>query len=334
MKKTIALIFGSMDSEHDVSIESAASVYEHFPHNQYQCLNVYITKDGSFYTGEFDFEKKEMKHPRALILRFDRENPGFFDQEKQEAIPVHGAFLMLHGKTGEGGSVQGLLEMAHIPYTGSNLLSSALCMDKVYTHEICEANGIPMASYQFVRKDEEVDIQAISYPCIVKPSREGSSFGVTYVEREEDLLDALNEAWQYDERVLIEEYISGAEVGVAIYDTKEGRIVSEPDQVNVSGDVFDFQEKYHPHRSETLDYAEFPNDVLEEVKAYANEIFDLLSCSHIGRLDFFVTKDHKIYFNEVNTIPGFTEHSRYPQMIIRKGLSYEAIIQGLIEDIL
>ncbi len=334
MKKTVALIFGSMDSEHDVSIESAASVYQHFPHDHYQCLNIYITKDGSFYTGDFDFEKKVMKNAQTLKLRFDRENPGFFVSETGQKITVDAAFLMLHGKTGEGGSVQGLLEMAHIPYTGSNLLSSALCMDKIYTHEVCEANGIPMASYQSIRPTDKLDDASLFYPCIVKPSREGSSFGVSYVETKEELQTAIDEAFKYDDRILIEEYISGVEVGVGIYDTKEGRIISEPDQVNVSGDVFDFQEKYHPHRSETLAYAKFPEDVLSEIKNYANQIFDLLSCRHIARLDFFVTDEHKIYFNEVNTIPGFTQSSRYPQMIIRKGLSFESIIQGLIEDIL
>lgn len=334
MKKTVALIFGSMDSEHDVSIESAASVYEHFPHDKYQCLNVYISREGSFYTGDFDFDAKKMNDAIALDLRFDKQQPGFICRDTQEKISVDAAFLMLHGKTGEGGSVQGLLEMAHIPYTGSNLLSSALCMDKIYTHEVCEANGIPMAQYQYVSSHQEVREESLSFPCIVKPSREGSSFGVSYVENREDLKPALDEAFKFDERVLIEEYIKGVEVGVAIYDTKQGRIVSEPDQVNVSGDVFDFQEKYHPHRSETLPYAQFPQDVLDQIKAYANEIFDLLSCRHIGRLDFFVTEDHAILFNEVNTIPGFTQNSRYPQMIARKGLSFKELITGLIEDVL
>ena len=168
----------------------------------------------------------------ALDLRFDQQQPGFICRDTQEKFQLMLLFLMLHGKTGGRGSVQGLLEMAHIPYTGSNLLSSALCMDKIYTHEVCEANGIPMAQYQYVSSYQEVR-ESLSFPCIVKPSREGSSFGVSYVENREDLKPALDEAFKFDERVLIEEYIKGVEVGVAIYDTKQGRIVSEPDQVNV-----------------------------------------------------------------------------------------------------
>lgn len=332
MKKNIALVFGSMDSEHEVSIASAQSVYENFPFETYDCQILYISKQGEWFTGTYDFEKQDFITKEKLMLRFDLNEPGFYSMESKENIKIDAAFLMLHGKTGEGGYVQGLLALAHIPFTGCDLLSSSLCMDKVYTHEICEFNHIPMANYQHLYKGETP--KPVNYPCIVKPSREGSSFGVSYVEDETALEAALAEAFKYDDKVLIEAYIDGVEVGLAILDTHGERIVSDVDQVNVSGDFFDFKEKYHPHNTETLPYAQFPEPVLKQIQAYGSKIFDLLSCSQFARLDFFVTADHQIYFNEVNTIPGFTQNSRYPQMMARKGVDFKTLITRLVEDIL
>ncbi|CAM3584192.1 D-alanine--D-alanine ligase family protein [Erysipelothrix urinaevulpis] len=335
MKKNIALIFGSMDSEHDVSVASAASVYENFPHDDYNCQLIYIGQDGKWYHGLYTLDEMtalKLENHEELYLRFDQQSPGFYNVEKNEKLTIDGAFLMLHGKTGEGGYVQGLLALAHIPFTGCNLLSSALCMDKAYTHIICEHAGIPMAQYQLISSFKEVNHTLIAYPCIVKPSREGSSFGVSYVKTAQDLEKAINVALEFDDRVLIEEYIDGTEVGMSILDTKEGRIISEVDQVNVSGEVFDFQEKYHPHNTETLKESLFPKIVLDEIKEMGSKVFDALYCDQFSRLDFFVTKNNEIYFNEVNTIPGFTANSRYPKMMENVGVDYTDLIQRLIED--
>lgn len=337
MKKNIALVFGSMDSEHDVSVASAASVYENFPKDKYDCTLIYIGQDGHWYEGKYsqeDLNKINLVDHEELYLRFDQDKPGFYRKDSKSELVIDAAFLMLHGKTGEGGHVQGLLDLAHIPFTGCNLLSSALCMDKAYTHIIAEAAGVRMAKYQLISQKDKVDFDALKFPCIVKPSREGSSFGVSYVEKEKDLQAALDAAFKFDDRVLIEEYIKGTEVGISILDTKEGRILSDVDQVNVSGDFFDFQEKYHPHKTETLDKSTFPEDVLDKVKEIASNIFDVLYCDQFARLDFFITKEHEIIFNEVNTIPGFTSNSRYPQMLNRVGVNFSDLISKLVEDIL
>lgn len=326
-----------MDSEHDVSVASAASVYENFPFNKFDCTLVYIGRDGKWYEGNYtqeDLNKNKLVDHQELFLRFDRKNTGFYRKDEESNLHIDAAFLMLHGKTGEGGHVQGLLDVAHIPFTGCNLLSSALCMDKAYTHIVCESAGIKMAKYQLIAKKNDLDISMIEYPCIVKPSREGSSFGVSYVQNSIDLGPALEAAFQFDDRVLIEEYVRGVEVGISILDTKEGRILSEVDQVNVSGDFFDFKEKYHPHNTETLDQSTFPTEVLDKIKVIASDIFDVLYCEQFARLDFFVTADHQIYFNEVNTIPGFTSNSRYPQMLNRVGVPFDDLISKLVEDIL
>lgn len=337
MKKNVALIFGSVDSEHDVSVASAASVYENFPHNEFSCQLIYISKEGRWYLGNYsleDMKSNQLNEHEELYLRFDKDEPGFYLVESKKNLKIDAAFLMLHGKTGEGGYVQGLLALANIPFTGCNLLSSALCMDKAYTHVICENAGIPMAKYQLIASLSEINHDEIEYPCIVKPSREGSSFGVSYVKTPEELETAIHHAFEFDDRVLIEEYINGVEVGMSILDTKDGRIISEVDQVNVSGEVFDFQEKYHPHNTETLKESTFPKDILDEVKSMGSKVFDALYCDQFSRLDFFITEDHKIYFNEVNTIPGFTDNSRYPQMMDNVGVKYTDLIQRLVEDIL
>lgn len=337
MKKNIALVFGSMDSEHDVSVASAASVYENFPRKEFDCTLIYIGKDGKWYEGHYSQEDLNQNHlvdHSELYLRFDQDNPGFYRIHEKTNLKVDAAFLMLHGKTGEGGHVQGLLDLAHIPFTGCNLLSSALCMDKAYTHIVSEHAGIKMAGYQLVSQKEALDHSKITYPCIVKPSREGSSFGVSYVENKNSLEAAMQEAFKFDDRILIEDYIKGVEVGISILDTKEERILSEVDQVNVSGDFFDFKEKYHPHKTETLDKSTFPEAVLDQVKDMASIIFDALYCDQFARLDFFVTADHEIYFNELNTIPGFTANSRYPQMMQRVGVPYDQLISKLVKDIL
>lgn len=336
MKKQIAVIFGSINSEHEVSVASAASVIKNFPHDIYDMVPVYISKSGTWYTGDFtsdNFTNMDFDLSRELYLKFDFKNPGFIDASTNQSLPIDAAFIMLHGQMGEGGHIQGLLHSANIPFTGCDVLSSALCMDKIYTHVICESFGIPMAKYQVLVRGQEYDITNISYPVIVKPAREGSSYGVSFANDETSLVNAINYAFEFDERILVEAYIKGTEVGVGILKTKADYIVSDVDQVNVSGDIFDFQEKYHPHTATTLPLSEFPEPVRNQVTEYAKQVFDILGCNQFSRLDFFVTPNHEIYLNEVNTIPGFTSSSRYPSMLARKGVDFRTLITKMVDDI-
>lgn len=334
MKKQIALVFGSVNSEHDISVASAASVYEYFPHDVYDCVLLYIAKDGTFNVGDYTLEdmyNNDLKNHRSLYLNFDYQNPGFVEQTSGTAVSIDAAFLMLHGQMGEGGHVQGLLKCANIPFTGCDVLSSSLCMDKGFTHEVCEANGIPMAGYQLIYSLEDIDYSRIDYPMIVKPCREGSSFGVSIAHSKEELLKACEFAFGFDQRILIEDYIDGVEVGVSVLKTADEFIVSYADQVNVSGEIFDFQEKYHPHATETLPYALFPEEITEKIRMYSKQAFEILDCEQFARIDFFISKDHGVFFNEINTIPGFTVNSRYPSMIARMGTDYTTLITKLIE---
>lgn len=336
--KKVGVIFGSRDSEREVSIDSAKSLLKNFPVDSYQYIPIYIDENGQWLTGDFtieDLEKRDFSKGETLYLTFNPEKP-FYNLNKKDYLELDAVFLMLHGRTGEGGLIQGLLEVAQVPYTGCSSLSSGLCMDKAYTHMIAESVNIPMANYQRIEKDVDRNSLVIEYPCIVKPSREGSSFGVTYVEDASKIDSALDEAFKYDDKIIIERYIKGVEVGVGILDipTENRRIISNVDQVNFTGPIFDYQEKYHPHTIVTLPESTFPNDVLDQVKNYANKIYDVMECNGFARIDFFVNDNHEIFFNEVNTIPGFTETSRYPKMMQGQGISYSELIKLLIDGAL
>ena len=337
MKKQIAVIFGSVNSEHDVSVASAASVVKNFPTDIYDLVLIYISKSGTWFTGEFateNFTSLDFSSGREIFLKFDFKNPGFVEAATLKMVPIDGAFIMLHGQMGEGGHIQGLLHSANIPFTGCDVLSSALCMDKIYTHIICESFKIPMAPYRVLVKDQPLDLSGIEFPVIVKPAREGSSYGVSLAKDEASLHQAIDFAFEFDSRILVETFIKGHEVGVGILKTKEDFIVSDVDQVNVDGEIFDFQEKYHPHTAKILPLATFPEAVRDQVKAYAIQAFDLLGCAQFSRIDFFVTENHDIYLNELNTIPGFTATSRYPSMLARQGVDFTSLIAKMIFDIL
>ena len=294
-KKQIALIFGSINSEHDISLASAASVLEHFPNDIYDCKLIYIAKDGTFNTGDYSVDSmanNTLSNHSPLYLDFNYSDPGFIIQSTKEKLHIDASFLMLHGQMGEGGHVQGLLKCANIPFTGCDVLSSSLCMDKAFTHEVLESMGIPMAQYQLILSIADIDYSKIDYPVIVKPSREGSSFGVSIAHDKNKLIEAVQFAFEFDSRVLIEEYIKGVEVGVSVFKTASLEIISDPDQVNVSGEIFDFQEKYHPHKTETLAVAQFPDEINKRVQAYAKEAFAYLDCRHFARIDFFVSESY------------------------------------------
>lgn len=334
--KTIGLIFGSTDSEHDISVESAASVFKNFPKDKYNCLPIYIQKDGSWITGNFtndNFTNKDFPKESELIFKFKDAGVGLYEEKTMTPLEIDGALLILHGPVGEGGMIQGMLEMANIPFTGSKMTSSAVCMDKDITHKICEQAGINMAPYQLIGSYEDIDHDLLTYPCVVKPSREGSSFGISYVENVTELKEAVKVALHYDERVLIEAYINGQELSVAILKTKKHHIVSHPVQATRFKPIADFEEKYVSDVQENLFDPPYSKETLASVKQQASFIFDLLDCAHISRADFFVTEDETIYFNEINTIPGFTSVSLYPMLIEKEGMEYRDLIEALIEDL-
>lgn len=335
--KTIGLIFGSTASEHDISVASATSVYKNFPFDKYNCLPIFIKKTGEWTVGNYtqeNFENNDFPMEREIIFKFKQGTKGLYYADTMEAVEVDGAILMLHGPVGEGGMVQGILDMAELPYTGCELSSSAVCMDKAFTHQICEYVGIKMAQYQLILSVEDIDYNTLTFPCVVKPSREGSSFGISYAEDKESLLEACKVAFEYDSRVLIEEYIGGQELSVAILKTDKYDIVSKPLQSTRFKAIADFEEKYISEQQEVLFELPYNQEKLNKMVKDSKLIFETLDCRHFSRVDFFITPDEEIYFNEINTIPGFTDVSLYPMLIMNEGLTYTQIIEAFIEDII
>lgn len=335
-KKNIALFFGSVDSEHSVSVKSARSIFANFPHDAYECVPVYITQQGKWITGDFNDDNfRELSFEGdEIALRFNQENPGFVRLKSCSEIQIDGAFLALHGPIGEGGYVQGLLDMAYIPYSGSDVLASVTSMDKAITHQICEAQGVKMAPYQLIQSFDDINHDSIEYPVIVKPSREGSSYGVSSAHSRDELILACETAFKYDSRILIEKLIRGSEASIAVLDTKTRKLVSEPVQSIIEVDFLDFDMKYVSEEESVILFdSNYSHDVIKKLKKLSVEIFNYLGCRHLSRVDFFVTKDDDIYFNEINTIPGFTEQSFYPVLISNAGLPYPELLKVIIDDV-
>lgn len=335
--KTIALIFGSTDTEHDISIMSATSVFEHFPKDKFNVKPIYIQKDGVWVSGNYTLDNFKDSHfpiEETFYFRFEDKKKGLYSDNTNERVDIDGAFLMLHGPVGEGGGIQGLLELANIPFIGSKLTASAICMDKAFTHQICEKEGIQMAKYQLIHRVEDVDYETQKYPVVVKPSREGSSFGISFADNEEDLKKAIEYALEFDSRILIEEYILNQELSVAVLQTKEKTIVSRPVQATRFNVIADFEDKYVSEQQETLFEPPYSKEALDKVVEQSTFIFELLDCDHLSRIDFFITEDEEVYFNEINTIPGFTQGSLYPMIMQHEGISYEDMLIMMIEDII
>ena len=342
MKKIkIAIIFGGHSSEYGVSLQSAYSVISHLNEERYEKILIGITKQGEWYRYYGSAEK--IKNDQWIgtecvpaILSPSREVHGIIEfaenDSKQTYVDV--AFPILHGKYGEDGTVQGLIELAGIPLVGCDTLSSALCMDKQKSHKLVEMVGIKTAKSEvFDHTFHEVDliknVRNLQYPLFVKPLRAGSSFGITKVLEEANLMEAVRRAFEYDSQIIVEEEIEGFEVGCAVLGNQK-LIVGEVDEIELENGFFDFTEKYTLKSSKIHMPARLPIDLAIRIKQMAVKIYEALGCRGFARVDMFLTEEGEIVFNEVNTIPGFTSHSRYPNMLKGIGFSFENIIDELV----
>ena len=341
--KKIAILFGGCSPEYPVSLKSAYSILSAIDRNRYEVLAIGITRDGRWlrYTGDIEdipddrwHMQEEKCHPAFLCP--DRSVHGFCEilGGQTRFIPIDGLFPVLHGKNGEDGSVQGLAELAGIPLVGCGCLSSALCMDKHRAHQVAAACGIEVPRSQVFRcMPTEEQLQeagrALSFPLFVKPLRAGSSFGITKVHDPGQLRRAAENAFAYDRELLLEENIPGFEVGCAILGQDEltcGRV----DEIQLTCDFFDFTEKYTQKNAQIFMPARIHADMETRIRDTAIRIFRALDCSGFARVDLFLTPDERIVFNEVNSIPGFTACSRYPNMLKGIGMSYNDIVNALI----
>lgn len=339
-KIRVACLFGGCSSEYDVSLVSASSVIRNISQEKYEVIMIGITREGDFYlyNGNVDdIEKNNWfndKTCKKITFSNNKSDHGFIILETNKLIRIDIAFPILHGKNGEDGRLQGLLELAEIPIVGCGMTSSAICMDKYIAHKLVESNGILVPkSYLFTKYDNKNEIKEriinLKYPIFVKPLKAGSSFGITKVLDISQLDRAIDYAFSYDDSVIIEEGIDGFEVGCAILGNNE-LIIGEVDEIELQDGFFDYEEKYTLKTSKIILPAELPELEREKIKNTALKIYKILGCKGFSRVDMFYTKDNKIVFNEVNTIPGCTSHSRYPSMLKQIGYNFEDVIDKWI----
>ena len=343
-KKKIALLFGGHSTEYEVSLKSAASVFEHIDRTRFDVFPIGITMTGDWYHYTGDPARipegtwcEDAAHLNPVAFSQSRSVGGFLELTDGKYIlqKIDLAFPVLHGKNGEDGTVQGLLEVAGIPLVGCGTLASALCMDKDRAHKLVSLTGISVPkALTFKEKDLPTATQEIrenlSFPVFVKPVRAGSSFGVTKVISPEELDAAIRLAFQNDSEVIAEEAIEGFEVGCAILGNDE-LTVGRVDEIELSQGFFDYTEKYTLKTSKIHIPARIDEITERRIQKVAKTIYRALGCSGFARVDLFLTPDQKIVFNEVNTIPGFTSHSRYPNMMKRIGLSFPEMLAKLLD---
>lgn len=344
MKQTIAVLFGGQSSEHIVSCMSAVNIIEQIEKEKYQLLLIGITKEGHWLLvpsiDEIRSGSWEDGQVEAILSPDATKQCVIINQNnRQEEIKVDIVFPVLHGLYGEDGTVQGLLELAKIPYVGCGVLSSAVAMDKLSTKIIVDAMGIRQADYVPVMRPELNEMplvvkkieEKLSYPVFVKPSNAGSSVGVNRAGDKEELKKALLEAAKHDKRILVEAAVFGHEVECAVFGGgKEEVIASGVGEILAAADFYDFESKYYNEESKTVVDPKLPGNAAEEIRQNAIAIFKAIDGYGLSRVDFFVTEEGQVVFNEINTMPGFTAISMYPMLWEARGISKKQLVEKLI----
>lgn len=349
-KKVFAVCFGGVSSEHEVSCVSAAWVADNIDSDKYDVLKIGITKQGVWflYKGTTEAmrngtwtEDKENLCPCVIspctvqhgIFVFNKAE-GTFSTERIDVV-----FPVLHGKNGEDGTIQGLFTLAGIPFVGPDTYSSAVCMNKHTSKLLVSASkACGLADWICLKKKNLDTEKAIKwsrvkgYPLFVKPACAGSSVGVTKVKNEKQLLVAIEEAFTHDSTVLVEEAIAGQEIEVAVLETKDGYLVSRCGEIDPAADFYDYNAKYKNGTSKHYIPARISSEIEEKVRDAAKEIFILLDCKGLSRVDFFVCKDGKVLFNEINTLPGMTAISLYPLLMANSGVDGKMLMDKLFES--
>ncbi|UVI30669.1 D-alanine--D-serine ligase VanG [Paenibacillus spongiae] len=340
--KNIAVLFGGCSTEYDVSLQSAASVIDHLDRSKYHFILLGITREGTWlrYNGSTADIRSDTWHT------YDNCIPAFISPCKNargivelsgteyRTTPVDVAFPVLHGKNGEDGTVQGLLELSGIPFVGCDTLSSAICMDKATAGQLVRAAGVETAASVTAFAGDDLDpaireAEKLGFPLYVKPSRSGSSFGITKAYDKQALRNGIQAAFSHDRKVVIEQNVTGFEVGCAVLGYSEP-VIAAIDEIELTGEFFDYEEKYSLRTSNIHLPARIEPGTADRIKAAARLIYKTLGCRGLARVDMFLTEEGRIVFNEVNTMPGFTAASRYPNMMRYSGISYPQLMDRLI----
>jgi D-alanine--(R)-lactate ligase len=332
----VAIIFGGCSEEHPISVKSAQEVARHLDTAKYEPFYVGITASGAWKLCDGPGADWENGSSRPAVLSPDRSVHGLlvFDHGRYETISLDLVLPVLHGKLGEDGAMQGLLELSGIPYAGCDVQSSAVCMDKSLAYTVAGSAGIATPKFWSVTADENIDPDQLTYPVFVKPARSGSSFGVSKVFRKEDLPSAVETARQYDSKVLIEEPVVGSEVGCAVLGNDLELLTGEVDRISLSHGFFRIHQEIEPESGSENSTPIVPADISPEARSLvqqtAKTVYRALGCSGLARVDMFLKEDGTVVLNEVNTLPGMTSYSRYPRMMAAAGLPLAEVIDRIV----
>lgn len=346
-KKKIALLFGGASSEHEVSCMSVASVAENIDKEKYEPLLLGITKEGEWYLYSGEIEKvrnntweEDKKHLKRAFICPDRSVHGIMVEEGPAMFPrrINAVFPVLHGRNGEDGSMQGLLEIAGIPYVGCRVLSSAMCMDKDICHAVLKNAGIPQVKWLTFMKDCNLEhafdsvSTELGFPVFVKPANAGSSVGITKAKSREELSAAFELAFENDCKIIVEEAVKDPiEVECAVLGNRE-LSVGGPGEIVPADEFYSYDAKYYNAESKLYIPARLSDEKAEEIRKIAKQAYFVLGCRGLTRVDFLVERESgKVVLNEPNTLPGFTNISMYPKLMMAAGMSYSELITGLIE---
>ena len=347
MATKLCVLFGGKSSEHEVSCKSAYNVLKNLDKEKYEIIKFGITKTGAtwLYTGDDESIKDgtwETHDCTACVISHCPKTEGLIKLLPDgtfEKIKVDVFFPVLHGKNGEDGTIQGVFELAQIPYVGNGVAASALCMDKIFTKNILECAGIPVSPGFYITigesSEEKVNerIEAsFGYPAVVKPSNAGSSVGVSLVETRAELKEALDVAFREDRRVLIEKKIDKRELECAVFGDHEEAFASVLGEVITLSKMYDYTTKYVDTATKTQIPAEIDESISEKIRELSVKAFLACDCTGLARVDFFVENGtNNIYLNEINTLPGFTNISMYPMLWGATGVPYSELLDKVIE---
>mgnify|MGYP002153688153 CR=1 FL=1 len=336
-------MYGGRSAEHEVSLRSAKSVLEHLDQQKYQAVPIAIDKQGQWLLNDLSILPES--HDEAVSVQNQYSSKAIFTPAPQQELHFDVVFPVMHGTLGEDGALQGLLELANIPYVGCGVLASAMCMDKDIAKRLAQQVGVPTPKYLVVRRSVmqrldalQADIdQQLSYPVFVKPANTGSSVGINKVMNADGLATALQAAFAFDNKVLIEQAVDAREIEIAVLQSLDDGepLVSDiaGEVINAAGEFYTYEAKYSETSQTQLQVpAQLDGTTLTTIQCYARRIFTALECQGMARIDFFVERHTQtVYFNEINTIPGFTTISLYPRVWEVSGMPYTELLTHLIE---
>lgn len=337
-------MFGGRSTEYEVSLSSAYSILSNIDKEKYDVHTLGVTRDGSwlYYTGDYESIKDGSWHTHdtcsAVLLPDPAAKSLLVRSEPEKIIKLDVIFPIMHGAYSEDGTLQGLFEICGIPYVGPGCLSSAVAMDKVFTKMVLNNLDIPQARFAYfpdfvIKSSLNICIKAVekdfSYPVFVKPANAGSSIGTGKAVDRATLADTLRHAAKFDTKIIVEEYLNGKEIEVAVMGNRD-ITVSACGEIDPGSEYYDYDTKYKNSTSSAYIPAKISDTAAQKIRELAGKIYTALGCRGLSRVDFFLCENDRIVFNEINTLPGFTDISMYPKLFMHEGLSYSEIIDRLI----